>query len=61
LWLASENAGQDRGHALRREDHRVRVGTAGLFAKGTFFLMACNDAVAPAVFVYAAPRQLAIM
>jgi len=25
------------------------------------FLMACNDAVAPEVFVYAAPHQLAIM
>jgi hypothetical protein len=41
--------------------HRVRVATAVMFIKGTLFLMACNDAVAPAVFVYAAPHQLAIV
>jgi hypothetical protein len=39
----------------------VTLGTAVLFVEGTFFLMACNDAVAPEVFVYAAPHQLAIM
>src|ERR1700720_4565801 len=32
-------------------DHRVRVGTAVLLVKRTFFLMACNDAVAPEVFL----------
>jgi hypothetical protein len=37
------------------------VGTSVLLVKGTFFAMACNDAVVPEVFVYAAPHQLAIM
>jgi hypothetical protein len=37
------------------------VGTSVLLVKGTFFTMACNDAVVPEVFVYAAPHQLAIM
>ena len=37
------------------------MGTSVLLVKGTFFAMACNDAVAPEVFVYAAAHQLAIV